>query len=89
MADNKWKKKSGLGKGLSALLENTEEKETLSGSGATIRGAIDQIDINQISGTCVSGAGNTCSSPDAKIIMDIDSDNATIQINQKDSSNDS
>ena len=49
MADNKWKKKSGLGKGLSALLENTEEKETLSGSGATIRGAIDQIDINQIS----------------------------------------
>ena len=47
------------------------------------------IDINQISGTCVSGAGNSCASPDATIIMDIDSDNATIQINQKDSSNDS
>ena len=47
------------------------------------------IDINQISGTCVSGAGNTCASPDAKIIMDIESDNATIQINQKDSANDS
>ena len=47
------------------------------------------IDINQISGTCVSGAGNSCASPDAKIIMDIDSDNATIQINQKDSANDS
>ena len=43
------------------------------------------IDINQISGTCVSGAGTSCASPDAKIIMDIDSDNATIQINQKDS----
>jgi len=47
------------------------------------------IDINQISGTCVSGAGNTCSSPDGKIIMDINSDNATIQINQKDAANDS
>ena len=47
------------------------------------------IDINQVSGTCVSGAGNSCASPDAKIIMDIDSDNATIQINQKDSANDS
>ena len=47
------------------------------------------IDINQISGTCVSGAGNSCASPDGKIIMDIDSDNATITINQKDSANDS
>ena len=47
------------------------------------------IDINQLSGTCVSGAGNSCASPNAKIIMDIDSDNATIQINQKDSANDS
>ena len=43
------------------------------------------IDINQVSGTCVSGSGNSCATPDAKIIMDIDSDNATIQINQKDS----
>jgi len=47
------------------------------------------IDINQVSGTCVSGSGNSCATPDAKIIMDIDSDNATIQINQKDSANDS
>ena len=47
------------------------------------------IDINQVSGTCVSGSGNSCATPDAKIIMDIDSDNATIQINQKDSPNDS
>ena len=47
------------------------------------------IDINQISGTCVSGAGNSCSSPNATIIMDINSDNATIQINQKDAANDS
>ena len=46
-------------------------------------------DINQVSATRVSGSGNSCASPDAKIIMDIDSDNATIQINQKDSANDS
>jgi len=46
------------------------------------------IDINQISGTC---AGNdvACSSPNATIDLDITSDNATIQINQKDSSSDS
>jgi hypothetical protein len=47
------------------------------------------VDINQLSGTCVSGAGNSCSSPDAKITLDITSDNAVIQINQKDSANDS
>jgi hypothetical protein len=46
------------------------------------------IDINQISGTC---AGNTtgCATPNATINLDITSDNATIQINQKDSANDS
>ena len=47
------------------------------------------IDINQISGTCAGGAGNGCSTPAGIIDMEIDSDNATIQINQKDSSNDS
>ncbi len=49
MADSKFKKRSGLGKGLGALLENSDEKETLSGSGATIEGAIAEIDINEIS----------------------------------------
>ncbi|XOV95123.1 MAG: ParB/RepB/Spo0J family partition protein [Bacteroidota bacterium] len=48
MADNKLKKRSGLGRGLGALLENSEEKETLSGSGATIQGAIDEINIDEI-----------------------------------------
>jgi ParB family chromosome partitioning protein len=44
----KWKKRTGLGRGLGALLEDNEEKEHLSGAGATIRGAISEISINQI-----------------------------------------
>ena len=47
------------------------------------------VDINQISGTCVSGASNACSTPNAHITLVIESDNSVIQINQKDSSNDS
>ena len=47
------------------------------------------IDINQISGTCAAGAGTSCATPNGNIQLDIESDNATIQINQKDSSNDS
>jgi len=43
------------------------------------------IDINQISGTCGQGI-STCN---GIITLDIDSENATIQINQKDSANDS
>ena len=43
------------------------------------------IDINQISGTCPTGI-STCN---GIITLDIDSENATIQINQNDSSNDS
>ncbi|MFY0599022.1 MAG: ParB/RepB/Spo0J family partition protein [Cyclobacteriaceae bacterium] len=44
----KWKKKTGLGRGLGALLEDNEEKENLSGSGATIKGAISEISLDQI-----------------------------------------
>ena len=47
------------------------------------------VDINQISGTCATGASAACSSPNATINLDITSDNATIQINQKDSAGDS
>ena len=47
------------------------------------------VDINQISGTCASGASNSCVSPDAHITLDITSDNSVIQINQKDAANDS
>ena len=47
------------------------------------------VDINQVSGTCVGGYGNGCQSPNATIVLDVNSDNATVQINQKDSANDS
>lgn len=48
-------------------------------------GSSADIDINQISGTCPTGI-TTCN---GIITLDIDSENATIQINQKDSANDS
>lgn len=48
-------------------------------------GSSADIDINQISGTCPTGI-TTCN---GIITLDIDSDNAVIQINQKDSTNDS
>jgi len=43
------------------------------------------IDINQMSGSCPQGI-STCN---GIITLDIDSENATIQINQKDTTNDS
>ena len=55
----------------------------------TLVGDSADVDINQISGTCVSGAGNACATPNANIVLDITSDNAIIQLNQKDSGNDS
>ena len=51
---------------------------TLDGSGA-------DVDINQLSGTCPTGI-STCK---GIITLDIDSENATIQINQKDTTGDS
>ena len=55
----------------------------------TLTGDSADVDINQISGTCVSGAGNSCSSPNANIVLTVTSDNAIIQLNQKDAANDS
>ena len=75
---------TGDSNNLNVLMKDGAHQQTVDYTGDS-----GDIDINQISGTCVSGAGNSCASPDAIIIMDIDSDNATIQINQKDSSNDS
>lgn len=48
MSDKQWKKRSGLGRGLGALLEDSEEKELISGSKATIKGAIGEIDVDKI-----------------------------------------
>jgi hypothetical protein len=55
----------------------------------TLVGDSADVDINQISGTCASGAGTSCVSPNANIVLDVTSDNAIIQLNQQDSSNDS
>ena len=55
----------------------------------TLDGDSADVDINQISGTCASGAGNSCSSPNANIVLTVTSDNAIIQLNQKDAANDS
>ncbi len=55
----------------------------------TLDGDSADVDINQISGTCVSGAGNSCATPNANIVLDVTSDNAIIQLNQKDAANDS
>ena len=46
------------------------------------------IDINQVSGTCTPAATG-CATPSGIIEMEVTSDNATIQINQKDATNDS
>ena len=48
MADTKFKKRSGLGRGLGALLEDSGEKQKISGSGATPKGAISEIEISKI-----------------------------------------
>jgi len=48
MAESKFKKKSGLGRGLGALLEDSGEKKKISGAGATPKGAINEIDVSKI-----------------------------------------
>ena len=68
---------------------NTLQKDGEQELNLTLTGDSADIDINQISGTCVSGAGNSCAHPDAHITMTVTSDNAIIQINQKDAANDS
>ena len=68
---------------------NTLQKDGANEMTIELNGDSADVDITQVSGTCVSGAGNSCVSPNAIIEMDITSDNAIIQINQKDSANDS
>ena len=71
----------------------TNNINTLQSDGAqelnfTLSGDSADVDITQISGTCAA-AQTGCSSPDALITLDVTSDNAIIQITQKDSSSDS
>ena len=68
---------------------NTLQKDGANEMTIELNGDSADVDITQVSGTCVSGAGNSCVTPNAIIEMDITSDNAIIQINQKDSSGDS
>lgn len=46
------------------------------------------VDITQVSGTCAA-SGNGCATPNANVNLNVNSDNAVIQITQKDSANDS
>jgi hypothetical protein len=46
------------------------------------------VDITQISGTCAA-AGGGCATPNANVNLNVNSDNAIIQITQKDSNSDS
>ena len=72
---------TGASNNINTMQKDGGEQEinvTLSGDSA-------DIDINQMSGTCPTGV-TTCN---GIITLDVTSDNATIQINQKDSSNDS
>jgi hypothetical protein len=69
---------------------NTLQKDGAYGSITfVLDGDSADVDINQISGTCATGAGASCVSPAGNIDLDVTSDNAIIQINQKDSANDS
>ena len=72
---------TGASNNINTMQKDGGEQEinlTLSGDSA-------DIDINQLSGTCATGI-TTCN---GIITLDVTSDNATIQINQKDSSTDS
>ncbi len=55
----------------------------------TLDGDNADINIDQLSGSCATGASAACSTPDASIVLDVTSDNAIITIVQKDSSGDS
>ncbi len=68
---------------------NTLQKDGEQTLNLTLTGDSADIDINQISGTCVSGAGASCATPNAHITLTATSENAIIQINQKDAANDS
>jgi hypothetical protein len=68
---------------------NTLQKDGAQTLNFELTGDGADVDINQLSGSCVSGAGNSCATPNAHITLDITSDNSIIQINQKDAANDS
>tara|TARA_B100001094_G_scaffold253633_1_gene252098 strand:+ start:2655 stop:3386 length:732 start_codon:yes stop_codon:yes gene_type:complete len=66
---------------------NTLQKDGEHNLEFTLTGDSADVDINQISGTCVGGS--PCATPNANIVLTVTSDNAIIQLNQKDAGNDS
>ena len=68
---------------------NTLQKDGEQNLEFTLTGDSADVDINQISGTCAQGAGTSCATPNANIVLTVTSDNAIIQLNQKDAGNDS
>jgi hypothetical protein len=66
---------------------NTLQKDGEQSLKFELTGDSADVDINQLSGTCVGGS--PCATPNANIVLDVTSDNAVIQINQKDAANDS
>ena len=68
---------------------NTLQNDGAQNLDFTLVGDSADVDINQISGTCATGAGVGCATPNANIVLDVTSDNAIITITQKDSANDS
>lgn len=55
----------------------------------TFVGDSGDVDISQISGTCANSGDTSCTSPNANIVLDVTSDNAIIQLVQKDQAGDS
>tara|TARA_R110000822_G_scaffold3972_18_gene17022 strand:- start:1248 stop:1988 length:741 start_codon:yes stop_codon:yes gene_type:complete len=55
----------------------------------TLDGDDADVDIIQMTGTCATGASVSCSTPTSNINLDITSNDAIIQISQKDSAGDS
>ena len=67
---------------------NTLQKDGSQTINFDFTGDSGDIDMTQVSGTCAASGGG-CATPNANINLVVDSDNAVIQIVQKDSANDS
>lgn len=67
---------------------NTLQKDGEQNLEFTLTGDSADVDINQISGTCAASGGG-CATPNANIVLTVTSENAIIQLNQKDAANDS
>ena len=67
---------------------NTLQKDGSQTINFDFTGDSGDVDITQLSGTCAATGGG-CATPNANVNLNVNSDNAVIQIVQKDSANDS